>query len=251
MFYKKSSKRWTWSIDGRVKNEIDFILFPVKDKQMIINVEVISSLKFFSDHRMVRAALKLSIKFRIRKKSNFKRFQVQREDLRKIKVFNENMSAGIVQQSEFENVQSRYDAFQSLTQNSGEIFDSKRQSHLKISVATRLLIDEREELRKVRYNNEHFKNLFLAKRLKVKSQIRKDIRDYDAKLVEDAISRNMNLKTAKEGIAIGKSWINSLIGTDGLEKFDRQQIVDVAAEFYKGLYSSTLTVAESIAVEPL
>jgi endonuclease/exonuclease/phosphatase family metal-dependent hydrolase len=58
-FYKKPpTAKWTWrSPDGKTKNEIDFILS--NSRGNVEDVQVLNDLKFDSDHRMVRATLKL------------------------------------------------------------------------------------------------------------------------------------------------------------------------------------------------
>ncbi|CAH2090099.1 unnamed protein product [Euphydryas editha] len=55
-FKKKNHRKWTWiSPDRKTVNEIDFILS--NSPKTVTNVEVISNVKFFSDHRLVRATI--------------------------------------------------------------------------------------------------------------------------------------------------------------------------------------------------
>lgn len=59
-FKKKKNRRWTWlSLDHKTKNEIDFIIL-LHHHKLITNIELINKLNFSSDHRLVRATLRLS-----------------------------------------------------------------------------------------------------------------------------------------------------------------------------------------------
>jgi endonuclease/exonuclease/phosphatase family metal-dependent hydrolase len=61
-FFRKSKRwKWTWiSPDGKVKNEIDFIMSTKKD--IFKDVSVISDVNVGSDHRMLRGTLNIRIK---------------------------------------------------------------------------------------------------------------------------------------------------------------------------------------------
>jgi endonuclease/exonuclease/phosphatase family metal-dependent hydrolase len=53
-FRKKNSRKWTWiSLNMETRNTIDYIL--ARRPSIVKNVDVVTGLKFASDHRMVRA----------------------------------------------------------------------------------------------------------------------------------------------------------------------------------------------------
>lgn len=57
-FYKKQRQRWTWeSPDGKTHNEIDY--FITNKKHIVTDVTVINRFTIGSDHRMVRASIKI------------------------------------------------------------------------------------------------------------------------------------------------------------------------------------------------
>jgi len=57
-FLKKHKLKWTWiSPDSKTKNEIDHFL--INDNRVINNIVCMPSFKFPSDHRLVRATLKV------------------------------------------------------------------------------------------------------------------------------------------------------------------------------------------------
>lgn len=60
-FVKKLHRRWTWeSPDGKTRNEIDYIISD--KKQIITDVSVLNKFTTGSDHRMVRATIKIDLK---------------------------------------------------------------------------------------------------------------------------------------------------------------------------------------------
>ena len=60
-FGKNKNRYWTWeSLNGEHKNQIDFIL--CSEKTTIKDCEVITKVDVGSDHRMVRAKLKINMK---------------------------------------------------------------------------------------------------------------------------------------------------------------------------------------------
>lgn len=60
-FKKKHQRKWTWrSSEGRVKNEIDFIM--TDKKRIFRDVSVINRFNIGSDHRMVRGTLNNNFK---------------------------------------------------------------------------------------------------------------------------------------------------------------------------------------------
>ncbi|XP_030759597.1 craniofacial development protein 2-like [Sitophilus oryzae] len=60
-FKKRNSKKWTWtSPDSKTKNVIDFIISNRKD--VIKDVSVLNRFSIGSDHRIVRAEIKINIK---------------------------------------------------------------------------------------------------------------------------------------------------------------------------------------------
>lgn len=68
-FYKKKPQRkWTWlSPNGKTRNEIDYIMCNKKD--IVEDVTVINSVSLGSDHRMVRAKLRIGYS---KRRTNFK-----------------------------------------------------------------------------------------------------------------------------------------------------------------------------------
>lgn len=52
-FKKNTSQKWTWKSPKDRKSEINFILSNIQDN--INNLEILNTLNFHSDHRMVRA----------------------------------------------------------------------------------------------------------------------------------------------------------------------------------------------------
>ena len=59
IFKKNKNSKWTWmSPDGKSRNEIDYIIS--NHPKLFTDTSVISKLNFNTDHRMVRASLKVT-----------------------------------------------------------------------------------------------------------------------------------------------------------------------------------------------
>jgi len=79
-FKKKEKKKWTWRApNGTTKNEIDYIL--TDKKHIIQDVSTISKFKFFSDHRLVRATVKIDTKWERTKLCSKKKTLIKTEIL--------------------------------------------------------------------------------------------------------------------------------------------------------------------------
>lgn len=74
---QKMNTRWTWESPTGFKAELDYILY--KNNEYVQNIEIIQSIKFNTDHRMVRATIKLVNKRKRPYINNNKTYKIEEE----------------------------------------------------------------------------------------------------------------------------------------------------------------------------
>lgn len=247
MFKKKLHKRWTWTL-GAGRNEIDYILTDKSHKLLIQDVGVVNGFSYSSDHRMIRAKLKISGVNRSSKRKFFQnsgRISVE-EYLDKVKLFH-----------------SKYDLLSSMGMNNDytkfvmnlqeccNLFTTKNNQQSIISHATREAIKKREDLRRrtnldPTLNDEFKRTRKIAHRL-----IKRDVHLNDLNELNNAIKNAKSLKKAREGINFkNKKWIPFLKDEKGIMKSSRNEVLEIATKFYEKLFQSTLTVNETSDLNP-
>lgn len=112
----------------------------------------------------------------------------------------------------------------------GEVFRVKKPQEKIISQETKLLVSDRETM--------SFGKEFNEMRKKTNLSICSDIRKYELDKLKDAIDSVGSWRKAKDGIKNSTNWIPKLKDKTGIVKFNRDEIVEIATEFYENLYSS-------------
>ncbi|KAL3283855.1 hypothetical protein HHI36_018024 [Cryptolaemus montrouzieri] len=99
----------------------------------------------------------------------------------------------------------------------------------KLSADTKKLIDDE---RKIERDTEEFKYM----KLQLKEAIRKDLRQYNTKMIQNAIDNNMNMKASRSR---GRQKVHKVRNTDGIEITEWSEINNVIREYYAKLYASS------------
>lgn len=244
-FKKKPQKKWTWeSPNGEVRNEIDFVL--CQDTSIFEDVEVLNRFNLDSDHRILRATVKLRgkrerAKTMKRTKSNQGKvimanaevFQMELKN-RFEALYNEDYNEELSPEKEF----ARLKVCMTESVQETERKAPKADKLKKIRPETRELIKKREDLRERRRESTKTEVEFAETRKLVKKKIRQDIDEFNEKLVEDVVENNKSLRKAKQVISQGKNWISSMKKSDGTEVTRRTEIMETCTEFYRNLYAS-------------
>jgi Reverse transcriptase (RNA-dependent DNA polymerase) len=238
-FKKRLSRRWTWHL-GRGWNEIDYILVRKSQKNLVTDVSVVNSFKFSSDHRMVRMKIHLNVK-PMKKFTHPKSRIVVTKDELKVVNFNRQLQSILISQKSAETVQDRYDAISGAVLESAEAFRVKKPKDLIITLKTRDEIDEREKLKRLRFQSVEKNVDFIKQRKKTNRMIRKDVHDHDVLGIQQAIENGKSLRSAKNGYAPNKCFISQLANRQGEVVSHRSGVLEVAASFYEDLYESTLS----------
>ena len=238
-FKKPEGSRWTWQApNGKIKNEIDFIMTDrIKD---ICNIQVVNGLKFDTDHRMIR--VKMSVKKG--KRHYFKQRATEPERLDKMKyltTLKDNVQK--MNEQRKEEMQCTYTNLEKcITQaaKSAKILDPKERRINKLTEDTRNLIERRERLRAQSEINPQLKEAFTELNKHTKREIRRDIRSFKHKQIQETIENYKSVKRARKQLSEGKHWILGVQDNEGRRQTARDEILAQATTFYSKLYTSTL-----------
>jgi hypothetical protein len=242
-FKKKDSKRWTWHL-GRAFNEIDFIMTRKTQSNLVTDVSVVNGLKFNSDHRLVRAQVKLEVKPKPKFLHRTSKVVVNRDPFR-MKEFNDKLQENLPSLQNL-SPQQAYDNFSQAIMRSSEMFRTKQPKRQILSHETKLEIQSREALKKIRFESSTMNAEFIAQRKKTNKLIRRDVYKHEVQQVEDAINNGTSLNNARNGASSNKSWIPQLRDEKGVVVSRRDDVLEVAAKFYENLFKSTLPVDENL-----
>ena len=234
-FFKGNlNEKWTWiSPDGKTKNIIDHIM--IDKLECVIKTEVIKDLNFDSDHRMTRIELNVRKirRFQFNKRTILRNLDVNKykSELNKdiVKIYNYNC----------QKPQEKYDMIENSIRTAGEVANMRdKQSKVdKLSRETQKLLDERKEILPYR----HLKNVkqkYATLDKKVKRAIRRDLREYNAKLIQSIIEDNKSVKRVRKEIFADKHYILGIRDKCGDKKFSRENINKAATDYFRDLYKS-------------
>ncbi|XP_072048745.1 uncharacterized protein [Amphiura filiformis] len=254
-FFKKNKNRyWTWeSPDGHTRNQIDFILS--SQKGIIQDCGVITNVDIGSDHRMVRAKLHISkrlarLKFiRNEKKSKINILRL-REKRSEFQLELNNRFEGL--DIEELDLDQKYQTISSTVMEvAAEVApqEKRRKQTTEEDKEIEALDRRRKELREI-----------IDKSIPEKSEYRELVKTVRKK------RRQRSRKRRKEQIEIilksgrgpqhiaklnrKKSRMHQMRQKDGILTNDRQEILNVCADFYQDLYSSKSNEAKPNTISP-
>ena len=233
-FKKKPSSRWTWQApNGRTRNEIDYILC---DRMSCMkNIQIVDTPRFDTDHRLVKATMKI-------KKRKRQRPQKNKTEMNK-DTFMLKLQQDLEQTvfADDQGAQELYNSLEScLTQASATASKEKPRSRNKLSQNTIALIEQRALLSRTRRDSERKNAEYLELDKKTKREIRKDLRDYRNEITRSTLENFRSVRKAKKRLYQEKQWITGVRKCTGERTSSRSDIVEAASDYYKHLYSSTI-----------
>ncbi|KAI8437727.1 hypothetical protein MSG28_011961 [Choristoneura fumiferana] len=241
-FKKKPKNKWTWrSPDGTYKNEIDFIL---SNRPLLFqNIEVLN-INYPSDHRPVRATVTYDTqqKKSRRNYNNYQNTPLNSEE--EISKFKEYLNFYISQDQTFAHeitsAQKYYDNLIKLIttslQNARETQKFKKNSKI-LSERTLKLLKRRQELQKSKNKTRSTRNEISALYKLVSKYVKKDYTNYRYNTIEKHLSQTGSTKRAFKDLKPNKTWIDGLKRGE-ITKNNRSDIITIATEFYRELYSA-------------
>ncbi|KAJ8705403.1 hypothetical protein PYW07_011230 [Mythimna separata] len=255
-FKKKNSKRWTWkSPDGKVKNEVDYIL--TNHPKYVHNIEVIN-VQYPSDHRLVRATFKLQNQ-RKNRKSYENNTNSPLKNEKEVKTYIESVHEAFENSFTWQQrhtVQELHDIIVVVIENSlKKAHDCSKNTNIPsvLSDKTKKLISRRQFLQKTKPKTRSMKNELKALYKLISKYIRHDYNSHRKKTIEKYVLQSGSLKRAHKELRQHKTWIEGL-KTSNKITCNRNEILQVATKFYKTLYSceqgrepdSALTLSKEI-----
>ena len=239
-FYKKKvSRKWTWKGPNGIKNEIDFILS--NNKNVIQDVSVLHHFNTGSDHRLVRCVFKMNIKLE-RIKLTKKVIKFDLDALKRLapefKIELKNKFSMLEELEDTQNVQELNAAISNtiLDATSALVGKCINRPDQKLSQKTKNLMKKRREMKIS--GNAHSKIEYIELCKTVRKGITEDIRAFNCKLVRKTLENNRSIKKTNSKLIIGKNQLIAVKKPDGTVIRNRENIVQVVAEFYKNLYDS-------------
>ena len=235
-FHKKESRKWTWrGPNGTTRNEIDFILANRPD--IVKDVTVLNRVNVGSDHRMVRCRIGLDLK-------------IERNKL--VKSIKPNLSKLREKTVEYEiEVQNRYSQLTDIEETVEDMCDNftriiteaslsiagktHKNTQGKLSEETKDLLRKRRNMT-IRTARDQIEAAELSKTISKKKN--EDIRKFNMTNIEETLRSGGSMKATKRMLAIGKNQMFSLRNSKGEIVNNRDEIINVAEEFYTKLYSS-------------
>lgn len=196
-FKKKPKRRWTWcSPNGQYKNEIDFIMS--KQPQLFQNIETMN-INYSSDHRLLRATIKLS-KYK-KTRSKFTTNQTNSlKNQEEISMYKENLKSRLTDfLTKDTTVQSYYDKIIEAIKESTKEARTKTegQKHHKIlSTRTLNLLQRRKELQKIKNKTRSNRNELSAHYKLTNRYIKRDYENYRLNTIERHLQQRGSTKKA-------------------------------------------------------
>lgn len=233
-FKKKENRRWTWlSPDQKTKNEIDFIM--INHHKLITNIEVLSKFNFSSDHRLVRATLRLSRPIKSRKTYTTPPKIPKTEA--EIKNYIENLRAYTEYiETECIDTQTYYNILErGITESLKCKNTTKPHQHNIFSEDTVQLIKRRTELLHTKNKTKETKEELSRIYKEANRSIRKDYNNHRYEIISRNIENFRSAKKAYKELTTFKSWIQKL-EHNSQETKSRSDVISHATSFYKNLY---------------
>lgn len=235
-FEKRPARKWTWiSPGGKHKNEIDYIFS--SHKCIVQDVSVLNSFYTGSDHRIIRAIVRIDARLQryaaVRPKNikintaqlNMSKDQYQQRLTKELS----HISADCDQETIIQRVQnSLFSTARDLTSKSGK-------TRQKFQTETQDLLEERRTLlREGKRGTDYFKNL--CKR--TRKQVESDTEAYRERTVKQIIDKYRGPKVFHRALKSGTQQITKLLDKDGQLVIEQNNLLQVIQRYYEQLYSS-------------
>ncbi|KAI1712209.1 putative RNA-directed DNA polymerase from mobile element jockey-like [Ditylenchus destructor] len=229
---KPLRKRWTWksNLPTTTNSEIDYVL--CNKRKLITNIERIDRLAVRSDHRMVRA----TIRVKFDRKEHKKRDPMGEIDANKLKT--------AIKESKWNakevRITRKYEHFIKTLQNCVKTAETaKPRMHCtRITDETAALLQKLAEEKKRNRDPELCRKLSKQARKKLEN----DYAAYKQKRLLKTAEERKSLKRCRKDIAQTKDLTQGLRDDKGIIQTDRQKIEEICRNFYTNLFASNTKV---------
>lgn len=226
-FKKKANRKWTWaSPDGRTKNEVDFIISNRKD--IFQDINVLNRFSTGSDHRMVRAKIKINLK-REREKLIFHKKRNKRVPPGDTYKYREEIEHSL----NYDANQSVDDLNENIVSSIKNALEGNRTQQGKEGIFNKHILKLMKQRREMtRKNNEEYRKISRE----ITKEIRKNKRQQNNEMIAEVIEENKSLKVLRRKMALGKKEMTRIKDKNGNIVTNKKEILKVTEDFYRELY---------------
>ena len=230
-FKKNPTRKWTWRGPNGTKNEIDYIL--VNRLYTVTNCEVLNNFNTGSDHRIVRCRININPRMERKKLVSCKKEEInigKLSDNKKEFQLEIRNRFSTLKEEELETK-----VMEVVKKAAEEVASMPRKpKDKKFSDRTRQMMKRRKELKNSDTPRDNIEYVELCKAIRV--AIKEDVRNFNEKIVQEAIENNKSIKRARGRLAIGKKQILALQKGDGTTTYNRPVILRTVTEYFGNLY---------------
>lgn len=233
-FKKNPKQKWTWmSPNGKVRNEIDFIL--VKNIKDFSNVQIINT-TFPTDHRLIRVSMLQNCnKTKSRRDYRCKVSRLNPLELESLK----NIFADHIGNFQFNDMELSYGKLIKIINESvKELPKIKNKDIAPLSAYVEKLINERNRLKYKENKTRPEKKQLSALYKLINKQIQRDYRTHRYNIIEEELQKRASVKRAQVRLNISKPWIMSLKNKENKTVSSRDDLIGTATQFYRELYEN-------------
>ncbi|KAK6738990.1 hypothetical protein RB195_020837 [Necator americanus] len=238
LFMKKDHRRWTWeSPNGATRAEIDHIL--TNRRWCLLDVSVVPSFCSGSDHRLLRAKIRLS---HTMEKNICYRQRRRKEVVYDDCVLEDSLSQGDWHIEEDPNVD--YEMLLRGLRACAERASKSRTTNLdRISKTTKELLGRRRALR-LDPNASHIERL--VANTSCRKALQEDLSKYRQKKILEAAQRRTSLKKCRRDLREYNIPLATLLSEDGTRTSSRREMEIITERFYSNLFRSSTPVSSPI-----
>uniref|UniRef100_A0A0N5C0B1 Reverse transcriptase domain-containing protein n=1 Tax=Strongyloides papillosus TaxID=174720 RepID=A0A0N5C0B1_STREA len=234
-FQKPQGKRYTWRAPNATHTaELDYFLS--SDRQLITNVEVIRHVSG-SDHRLIRATLKMNLEADRRKMFQTKRLEKTKldEDILKQAVINtEWQLEGTLE----EKANKLTETLMELQKTATTPAVGGRKEWMSPQT-----LDNITKRRKMEHTKENHLEYSLLSKL-IGQKIKEEYNTYKLKKLQEVALQRKSLKKCKQELTIARRMMVTLKKLDGSNSKTREETEEVCRCFYTDLFNSKKYVQE-------
>lgn len=228
-YNKKINRKWTWvSPNGMIRNEIDYIV--TNRPRLFSNIEVVNKFNYNTDHRLLRGHL-----YSRELKKSRKNIQYTHKLIPLSLPTNllESLHANLKITNESSGIQEKYNALEKELKEIENKYRLTKSRKDKLGTEARKLIMQRKNMFTDRKKYKH-------DIIRLSKEIKLQLRKYREKTRTDTINHYIEtsggVKKAWLELRDNLQWIDSIKHNKN-NKTNRIEILDVATEYYRELYS--------------
>ena len=234
MYKKKKNKMWTWiSPDGKIKNEIDFMM--TNKSNYFTNFNIISKFNFNTNHRLIRAELKTIQPKKPRPRHKLDKDKLSKFQMDQLEVALKEKIKNFKEETKNLSTQEKYDWIENTINTQIKLCSKSTQQKIWLSTNTINLLEQRNNLISSRDAIDRRRRLAEISK-KIRESTRLDRKRHRLETIEYFINESGGVKKAFKALTNSKDWIVKFKNKSGEYNQRRTGILSIATDYYKKLY---------------